>query len=507
LRAVREDKGIPWMALYALQRIGNHPLIREHLEEITSAHRSDDPLVRMYLATLLGKVQDPHLGLPILVNLAGNDPDWRVRVNALTSLGAIGFLHHPASLQTVLGALSSDSPTIVLSAIRAMAASDLHAADSTTRVQEAFERLESIAKNQNLPWQLQGEATMALADLRGPSALPLLMLREEMPSRLKAELLEAAGKTGSPSALPMLQVMSGAEDPLVACGALAGVLSLIQRIPEETTLVRIARAIAVQALGSRDVAVIASAANLLGKGVLLDRSTTAPLLASLSSLAIPEDIEAYQEICSTLGKIGDKAAIPALRGLLEIRHPAVALSAARALEVLTGTAQHGGLPRRTAPLYTDMDFRTLESLPDTIPVTLRTSRGTIQLAFFKNAAPFTILAFARLVEHRDFFRGLTFHRVVPNFVIQGGDPRGDGWGGPGFTLRSEFSMLPFETGTVGIASAGKDTEGSQFFITQSPQPHLDGRYTVVGRVVRGQEVVDRIQVGDRIEDLTFGKPR
>jgi peptidylprolyl isomerase len=86
-------------------------------------------------------------------------------------------------------------------------------------------------------------------------------------------------------------------------------------------------------------------------------------------------------------------------------------------------------------------------------------------------------------------------------VVQGGDPRGDGWGGPGFAIRSEFSLRSYETGTVGIASAGKDTEGSQFFITHSPQPHLDGRYTIIGKVVAGMDVVGRLQVDDRIYDI------
>jgi cyclophilin family peptidyl-prolyl cis-trans isomerase len=90
---------------------------------------------------------------------------------------------------------------------------------------------------------------------------------------------------------------------------------------------------------------------------------------------------------------------------------------------------------------------------------------------------------------------------VPTFVIQGGDPQGDGWGGPGFTFRSEFSDYTYGTGTIGIASAGKDTEGSQFFITQSPQPHLDGRYTIIGRVVSGMTAVDEILVDDRIYEF------
>ena len=97
-----------------------------------------------------------------------------------------------------------------------------------------------------------------------------------------------------------------------------------------------------------------------------------------------------------------------------------------------------------------------------------------------------------------FFDGLSFHRVVPNYVVQGGDPRHDSEGGPGYTLRDELNELPYLRGTVGMALDWRDTGGSQFFITHSPQPHLDGRYTAFGRVVAGMEVVDALRPGDRI---------
>ena len=119
------------------------------------------------------------------------------------------------------------------------------------------------------------------------------------------------------------------------------------------------------------------------------------------------------------------------------------------------------------------------------------------LELYTQAAPYTVLSFLKLAA-RHFYDGLPFHRVVPNFVVQGGDPRGDGWGGPDYSIRSEFSLLRFERGMLGMASAGKDTEGSQFFITHSPQPHLDGRYTIFGRVRDGMDLVDRLQVGDTI---------
>ena len=111
---------------------------------------------------------------------------------------------------------------------------------------------------------------------------------------------------------------------------------------------------------------------------------------------------------------------------------------------------------------------------------------------------------ARLAA-RSYYDGLTFHRVVPDFVAQGGDPRGDGWGGPGFTLRCELSPRRYLRGTVGMALAGKDTGGSQFFITHSMQPHLDGKYTIIGEVVAGMEVVDTLLPGDRILRATLSR--
>jgi cyclophilin family peptidyl-prolyl cis-trans isomerase/HEAT repeat protein len=130
-------------------------------------------------------------------------------------------------------------------------------------------------------------------------------------------------------------------------------------------------------------------------------------------------------------------------------------------------------------------------------VALETARGRLELDLACPQAPLTCLSFLQLAN-AGFFDGLDFHRVVPDFVVQGGDPRGDGWGGPGYTLRDEINRLRYRRGAVGMALAGADTGGSQFFITLSPQPHLDGGYTVFGRVVAGEEVLARLVQGDRI---------
>ncbi len=137
---------------------------------------------------------------------------------------------------------------------------------------------------------------------------------------------------------------------------------------------------------------------------------------------------------------------------------------------------------------------------DVPQLVIETDRGEIVIRLFASDAPLTVNAILELVDRR-YFDGGTWHRVVPNFVIQGGDPRGDGWGGPGFVLRDEINRRRYGTGTVGMALSGPDTGGSQFFITHAPQPHLDGTYAVIGQVEQGMDIVNRIMQGDRIRTI------
>ena len=132
-----------------------------------------------------------------------------------------------------------------------------------------------------------------------------------------------------------------------------------------------------------------------------------------------------------------------------------------------------------------------------INATIQTVRGPIRLELFGADAPITVGNFLSLARS-GYYRNTRFHRVVPNFVAQDGDPRDDGNGGPGYAIRDEMNRRRYERGAVGMALSGPDTGGSQYFITHSPQPHLDGHYTVFGRVVQGFDVLDRIVQGDRI---------
>jgi len=137
------------------------------------------------------------------------------------------------------------------------------------------------------------------------------------------------------------------------------------------------------------------------------------------------------------------------------------------------------------PLYTPRAF-------------IHTRQGVIEIHLDVVETPLTTASFIDLAR-RGFYNGLTLHRVESNFVIQGGCPRGDGNGGPGYTLRCEIGQRSYGRGAVGMALSGKDTGGSQFFITHSPQPHLDGSYALFGWVASGMDVVDKIRPGDVIE--------
>ena len=150
-------------------------------------------------------------------------------------------------------------------------------------------------------------------------------------------------------------------------------------------------------------------------------------------------------------------------------------------------------------LNTDADYRrALSRRNGSVKAVLTTQKGTFTIDLLPEDAPLTVDNFVKLAKAR-FFNGLGVHRVVPNFVMQDGDPRGDGNGGPGWSIRCEINMVPFDRGYVGMALSGKDTGGSQWFVTHSPQPHLDGGYTVFGKVnERDMRVVDNIVRGDKI---------
>lgn len=220
-----------------------------------------------------------------------------------------------------------------------------------------------------------------------------------------------------------------------------------------------------------------------------------PLADAFKTLTTEDTVETRTLIISSLGTIGSEDQISTINLGLKDRSKQVVMAAIDATKAISGKE-----PTLKAPLnsgVTDIipSFEIWRSASHKT-VILKTSRGNIEFRLFEDT-PITAHRVVELVKNH-FYDEKSFHRMVPNFVTQGGDPRGDGFGGPGFLIRDEFTPRNHERGTIGIATSGKDTGGSQFFFNLFPNYHLNGRYTVFAEVTSGMDVVDKLEVGDKI---------
>ncbi|HZW89658.1 MAG TPA: peptidylprolyl isomerase, partial [Myxococcaceae bacterium] len=259
--------------------------------------------------------------------------------------------------------------------------------------------------------------------------------------------------------------------------------------------------------------------------------TKAPeLTAALRPLLQDPDPIVRASAVDALATLGDKASVPGILGgaraptvdvvstyadaLIKLKPDGGAAIARQWLTSPHAHVRHEGARVVTALEGTPVRAPALPAKAEAPPATpvaagtlwrIETANGPVVIAPDIEDAPATVAQLSRLAGE-GYFRRLTFHRVVPDFVVQGGDPRGDGEGGPGFTLPCEVSPRPYLRGTVGMALAGKDTGGSQFFVALSPQPHLDGRYTIIGTVVSGMEALDGMVEGDPLLDWVIVTP-
>ena len=254
-------------------------------------------------------------------------------------------------------------------------------------------------------------------------------------------------------------------------------------------------------LNESDVIVRSTAADLLGD-LPPSEETTRALAAAWPQATKDALNDAALSILDSLAKQKSAAASEQIKAALKsgdhlIRRRAVALLKANGAGDFS--SQIGTVQTRN----TDADYaRALARTGKNVRAVVTTSKGSFTIELLPEAAPLTVDNFVQLAQ-RDYYRNVTIHRVVPNFVIQDGDPRGDGNGGPGYQIRCEINQVLYDRAAVGMALSGKDTGGSQWFVTHSPQPHLDGGYTVFGRVVAGMDVVDRIVRGDVIQSIVI----
>ena len=244
-----------------------------------------------------------------------------------------------------------------------------------------------------------------------------------------------------------------------------------------------------------DVIIRATAADLLSE--LPPHVKTASVLVKALPIAMHDELnDAVLSILDALAKQKSAAANDAIKTALGSPDYLVRR---RAVNLLKENGA-GDFSSRIGTVKTrnkDVDYRRAIARTGKVSTTIVTSKGAFTIEFLPDEAPLTVDNFIKL-GRVGYFDGQTIPRVVPNFVIQAGDPRGDQNGGPGYQIRCEINEAPFDRAAVGMALSGKDTGGSQWFVTHSPQPHLDGGYTVFGRVISGMDVVDKIVRGDTI---------
>jgi cyclophilin family peptidyl-prolyl cis-trans isomerase/HEAT repeat protein len=428
-----------------------------------------------FAARGLGVLKDTSAVNPLMGLLGARNAPLEVVVSVVRALAAIGD-HRAAASLVKLGSDSTD-PNIRLQVVTAL---------GTLKSSEGLPLVEDALTD---PWP-----TMRAAALRAAAAIDLdtfvLVLSGMEPDPnwvVRAALAEVLGTMG-PQATERARSMLHDEDRRVVPAVLNSLVRL--KAPDAGT-------IALAQLKEPDYVVRATAARIIGE--LKPEGGVEALRNAWTLAGADAAMDARAAILSAVAEYGRDAALPLLKEAINDKDWAVRVHVLTLLTKLDPSADYQNairpVPGQPSAPYDSVDLIGPTYSPH---VFIETAKGTIEFELAVLDAPQTAWNFMTLAR-KGFFNGLQIHRVVSNFVVQDGDPRGDGEGGPGYTIRDELNERPFLRGTVGMALSWKDTGGSQFFITHSPQPHLDARYTAFGTVVNGMDVVDRIQQGDTIQ--------
>ena len=484
------DAGTRWRALYALGRLrakeGAAPLVR--------GLSDPDPQTRTIAARGISKALldsariEPRDAIAALRRLL-DDRDAHIRINALRALASF----RDSSVARAVVPLVGDRDI----GVAVQAETTLGVSRGSVAIAALGPRLTSSV------FTLKRQAILALAQADSAAGIAAAAaVSGDADWRWRSVAAEAFGAT---RARDRLEALLSDPDGRVVAQA----LQALQRVvpASDSTLDARARALVTHA----DPAVRSVAADLLARHPHLE---DVELLVTAYRRAESDPFnDARLSAVSALGAIAASSSAGRLRVValfvLATPRPVDYLVRRLAADTLPDTRDAWGpvLPvetGRTIADYREIARRWLApALAGVNPhVTLETDRGRLDIELLPADAPLTVAAFLGLVD-RCFFDGTRWHRVVPNFVVQDGDPRGDGWGGPGagFVLRDEINPVRYDVGTVGMALSGPNTGGSQYFITHSAQPHLDGIYTIFGRVVGGADVLNAIGMGDRIRTI------
>jgi cyclophilin family peptidyl-prolyl cis-trans isomerase/HEAT repeat protein len=477
--AVLEAGGRPvtswWPVAYALGRIGDNRAQPALLQILNGPGKYSVA----FAARGLGVLKDPASVVPLAALLSAPQRPPEAVVSAVRALALIGDGRAASPLVRLASEPGTD-PNIKLEVVAALGT--LHAADGLPIVQDLL--------TDSWPVMRAGALRAAAAIDRESFVRVLSSMDPDSHWSVRSALADVLATLPADVALERVRAMLKDEDRRVVPSVLAALARL--KAPDIAT-------VALAQLKEPDFVVRAAAAQLVGQ---LKPSGGSEALREAFTLAKADAaIDARAAILFALAEYGAAEATATVKEALADQDWAIRIRAVELLANLDPTGDYRAVIRPVpgAPIaaYDDPE---LFAPPVSPHVFIETANGTIEFELAVLDSPQTARNFMALAR-QGFFNGLQIHRVVPNFVVQDGDPRGDGSGGPGYTIRDELNERPFLRGTVGMALSWKDTGGSQFFIAHSPQPHLDARYTAFGQVVKGMEVVDRIQQGDLIQAI------
>jgi cyclophilin family peptidyl-prolyl cis-trans isomerase/HEAT repeat protein len=480
-RAVHDDKGQPlvrwWPVAFALQRLGD----KRAIPALRTLAGSETTYTRAFAIQGLGELDDQNAAAAVMPLISSAPSNPMVGVEAIRTAGRLRA-SKAGPLLAQLAFRADVSPMLRAEAVQALGATG--AGDA----QEAL--LDLVSDKSPL---VRAAVIAALARLEPDTFVTVLSsLEPDSQWNVRAALATVLGTLPRDAAARRLEAILSDSDLRVIPAVLASLTKIRAANVESVLLER---------LKHDDAVVRVAAATNLGE--LKPAGAAEALIAAYNFGQRDASYGARAAALGALSKYGAAAATDTLKAALMDKDWAVRIRAAELLKSLDPSAEVADAIRpapnqRPAPPSYD-DQRLI--VPTVSPhVFIDTDKGTIEIEMNVIDAPQTADNFMMLAR-KGFFEGVAFHRIVPNFVVQAGDPRGDGEGGPGYTIRDEINEEPYLRGTVGMALDWRDTGGSQFFITHSPHPHLDARYTVFGHVVSGMEVVDHLEQGDVIRRM------
>ncbi len=426
---------------------------------IAAFDKEKNPVVRMNIALLTGR-----LGKENALNLLGKaygDMDYRVRNNGLNS---VRRMEGPEFTEYMFKGLADKNIHVQVSASALM----------NSRGDSVLDKCRESLKNDKLFWRVRVNLLKALLKSEKD--------KEDAVGKIKIAIDKAVDNYEKAAFIALL-------------GSDAGSYDLLKKIvnSKDKSVVRMA---ALEALISlrKDISIFKDREKALEfveflKNVIKEND---PALVTLSCSVLSNKKFNHKEI------VKDTAF---LKEALVRAEPRTHLEAKAAIEkTLKYFDPAYEIKKDKYKTEDGIDWSYVAGIKKKQIAVVKTNKGDIHIELMVDRSPGSVANFLKLVDS-GYYKNNFFHRVVPNFVIQCGCNRGDGWGGPDYTIRSELSNIGYREGYVGMASAGKDTEGSQWFITHSPTPHLDGRYTIFGKVVKGLDVVHKVRRGDKISEI------